>query len=358
MEAGSNLGKPSVQGTTAKATSVLLIEDDAVVGQDIKETLIGLGYRLAGWTAVGRDAVRLAEELQPDVVLMDVGLKGDMDGIQAATAIHERLSVPIVFMTGYRDEDTLNRAVCSEPAGYLVKPFEEIELRCAIEVAVHRHRAEVAMREREVTLQRTADLLESLSLVDELTGLKNRRAFYALAQQEIKAARRDDRMLALLFIDVNDLKPINDVHGHAAGDFVLRETAQVLAHSSRESDIVARLGGDEFVILARVTDELSADAILRRLDENLLAANERPETSYKLDLSVGMVLVDSSNDDDDITALLAKADAYMYEEKRARRQRVASDQERSGGSALSRLFTKVFRPMQKPETRKASGLAR
>lgn len=343
----------SAQEDRSERTSVLLIEDDAVVGQDIKETLTSLGYHLAGWTAVGRDAVHLAEELQPDVVLMDVGLKGDMDGIQAATAIHERLSVPIVYMTGYRDENTLHRAVCSEPAGYLVKPFEEIELRCAIEVAVHRHRAETAMREREVTLQRTADLLESLSLVDELTGLKNRRAFYALAQQEIKAARRDGRMLALLFIDVNDLKPINDMHGHAAGDVVLRETAQVLAHSSRESDIVARLGGDEFVILARVADELSADTILQRLDENVESANARKENRFKLDLSVGMVIVDPSAEDEDITTLLAKADAYMYEEKRARRQRIAIDQEKGSGSALARLFTKVFKSLQKPEARKA-----
>lgn len=354
MEVSSNLGKSTAaQDNLSDKPSVLLIEDDAVVGQDIKETLIGLGYNLVGWAAAGRDAVRMAEELEPDVVLMDVGLKGDMDGIQAATAIHERASVPIVFMTGYRDENTLHRAVCSEPAGYLVKPFEEIELRCAIEVAVHRHRAEVAMREREVTLQRTADLLESLSLVDELTGLKNRRAFYALAQQEIKAARRDGRMLALLFIDLNDLKPINDKHGHAAGDVVLRETAQVLARSSRESDIVARLGGDEFVILARVADELSADTILQRLDENVEMFNAQPENRFKLDLSVGMVIVDPSNDDEDITALLAKADAYMYEEKRARRQRLAMNEEKTGGSALSRLFTKVFRSLQKPEARKA-----
>lgn len=340
---GSSVGRDEVE----QQTSVLLIEDDAVVGQDLKEMLLSLGYRLAGWATSGREAIRLAQQLKPDLILMDVGLKDDIDGIQAATAIHEHDSIPVVFMTGYRDENTLHRAVLSEPAGYLVKPFEEVELRCAIEVAVHRHRAEVALREREVTLQRTADLMQSLSLIDELTGLKNRRAFFALAQQEIKSARRDNRVLALLFIDVNELKPINDLHGHAAGDQALRQTAQVLASTSRESDIVARLGGDEFVVLARVNDDVSADVLMQRLSENLAAANAQNDTPFKLDLSIGMVLV-HPNSDEDITALLAKADAYMYEDKRASRQQSESQ----GKTALSKLFTKVLKPLQKPEVRK------
>jgi diguanylate cyclase (GGDEF)-like protein len=346
MEVRSSWGNSVGTGESDRQTSVLLIEDDAVVGQDLKEMLQSLGYKLVGWAASGHEAVRLAQQLKPDLILMDVGLKDDMDGIQAANAIHQYDSIPIVFMTGYRDENTLHRAVLSEPAGYLVKPFEEVELRCAIEVAVHRHRAEMALREREVTLQRTADLMQSLSLIDELTGLKNRRAFFALAQQEIKSARRDDRVLALLFIDVNELKPINDIHGHATGDQALRQTAHVLASSSRESDIVARLGGDEFVVLARVTDDSSADVLLQRLSEHLAAVNAKNEFPFTLDLSIGMVLVHPTGDED-ITTLLAKADAYMYEDKRAGRQ-----QTEEGGTVFSRLFTRVLKPLQKPEQRK------
>jgi two-component system, cell cycle response regulator len=331
--------------------SILLIEDDVIVGQDLKEMLTDLGYRLAGWTSAGREAINLAEQLKPDLILMDVGLNGDIDGIEAATAIHERALVPIIFMTGYRDESTLHRAVLSGPAGYLVKPIDQVELRCAIEVAVHRHRAEVAMLEREIALQRTADLMESLSLIDELTSLKNRRAFFALAQQELKAARRDRRLLALLFIDVNELKPINDRHGHAVGDRALQETAQVLAMTSRESDIVARLGGDEFVVLARVSDSISADSLLHRLSENLEHSNARSNAPFVLDLSIGMVVVDP-NSDDDITALLAKADAYMYQNKQARKQRHA---ESRGEGPLARFLTRVLRPLQRPSARKATG---
>lgn len=333
----------------ANNTSILLIEDDVLVGQDLKEMLTGLGYRVVGWTMNGNEAVKLAQQLKPDLILMDVGLKGDIDGIQAATAIHELAVIPIVFMTGYRDENTLHRAVLSGPAGYLVKPFGEVELRCAIEVAIHRHRAEVALLEREIALQRTADLLESLSLVDELTGLKNRRAFFALAEQEIKAARRDYRLLSLLFIDVNELKPINDRLGHAIGDQALRETAQVLAMTSRESDIVARLGGDEFVILARVSDQNSADALQHRLSENLAHSNSQTKSPFVLDLSIGMIVIDPASEEEDLATLLAKADAYMYQNKRARGR---SNRESNPGRTLSGLFSKVFRPLQKNSLRK------
>lgn len=296
---------------------ILLVEDDPIVAFDIRESLNKLGYCVVGVAIEGLEAVAMAKSLRPSLVLMDVGLPGTMDGIQAAAAIQEHAQTPVIFLTGFLDDDTLNRAVRhAGPSGYLGKPFKEVELRCAIEVAVHKHRAEIASREREEALRRNAEILHSLSLVDELTGLRNRRGFFTLAQQEMKVARREHIPLALFFLDLNGLKQINDEIGHSAGDRALREAAAILRHTFRESDILARLGGDEFVALTRLSDVDSITPLRQRLREQLAEFNAGSDCPFNLDMSIGAVLVDL-NSGDDIEALLALADAAMYEEKRA-----------------------------------------
>lgn len=297
----------------ASDISILVVEDEGIVAQDLLETVARLGYRVAGVASEGVQAVCMAEELQPQLIIMDVGLRGEVDGIQAAQMIQERGHVPVIFLTGHRDLETLERAVKTGPLGYLVKPFQEVELRCSIEVAIHKHRAEIATREREEALRRNADLLTSLSLVDELTQLRNRRGFFELAEQALKIARRERHILGLFFVDLNGLKQINDTLGHLVGDQALRETADALRQTFREADIVARLGGDEFVALAHVQQDTSA--LRERLREQLALINAVPGRSYTLDVSIGTTLVDVTTDS--VEDLIARADADMYEEKRA-----------------------------------------
>jgi diguanylate cyclase (GGDEF)-like protein len=296
------------------STSILLVEDDAVVAQDLQETVTRLGYRVVGVASEGVQAVCMAEDLRPELIVMDVGLSGEIDGIQAAQLIHERTHVPLIFLTGHRDLQTINRAVRTGPLAYLVKPFQEVELRCAIEVAIHKHRAELATRAREEALRRNAELLVSLSLIDDLTQLRNRRGFFELAQQALKVARREGSAMGLFFVDLNGLKKINDQFGHLAGDQALRDTANVLRHTFRISDIVARLGGDEFVALAHVHDDTTA--LRKRLREQLALFNAAATRLFAIDVSIGTTMVDASADDD-IETLIARADAAMYEEKRA-----------------------------------------
>ncbi len=158
--------------------------------------------------------------------------------------------------------------------------------------------------------------MKSLSLLDELTQLRNRRAFFELAGQALKVARRERHPLALFFMDLNGLKHINDTLGHLAGDQALRDAADVLRNTFRDADILARLSGDEFVALAHVARD--ADAPRRRLREHLDAFNAAACRPYTLDLSIGAALVADSTED--LQALIARADAAMYEEKRARRR--------------------------------------
>ena len=315
--AADNFDAAEAVQTAPARLSILLVEDEGITGQDIKECLSSLGYDVSGWASCAEEAIAMADGLNPDLILMDVGLQGEMDGIEAARVIHEIRHVPIIFLTGFRDADTLRRAVLTGPHGYLLKPFQDVELRSAIEVAVYKHRAEVAVREREAALRKSAEMLESLSLVDDLTGLRNRRGFFTLGQQEIKLARREQRMLALFFMDLNGLKQINDRLGHASGDAALADIATVLRQTFRASDVIARLGGDEFVALANITEEFAIEAVKQRLADALAAFNEAAGRPYRVELSVGAVMSHPTNEED-IDALLERADQRMYKHKRAR----------------------------------------
>ncbi|MFI5070739.1 MAG: GGDEF domain-containing protein [Terriglobales bacterium] len=153
----------------------------------------------------------------------------------------------------------------------------------------------------------------SLALVDDLTRLYNRRAFNALAAQQLKVMRRKAQGLLLFFADVDHLKTINDTYGHREGDLALVRAADALERTFRNSDILARLGGDEFAVLALEASCQDQDAILRRLEGHLQEASAE-EPRYKLSLSAGVARFDPKHNLS-LADLLARADRAMYEQK-------------------------------------------
>lgn len=132
---------------------ILVVEDEVIVAEDIKGRLIELGYEVVGIAHTGRGAVDAAVESVPDLVLMDIMLKGDMDGIAAAEEIKRRLDLPVIYLTAYSDNETLERAKIAEPFGYLLKPFEERELHASIEMALHKHRLESELAEARAKIK-------------------------------------------------------------------------------------------------------------------------------------------------------------------------------------------------------------
>jgi diguanylate cyclase (GGDEF)-like protein len=158
--------------------------------------------------------------------------------------------------------------------------------------------------------------LRSLALTDDLTGFYNRRAFLALATQQIRVAIRKGQGLLLFFADVDYLKEINDTCGHREGDLALVHTANALEQTFRSSDILARLGGDEFAVFALETSSQNEDVILRRLEKNLKASNAG-ETRYELSLSIGAARFDPKTPVS-LGELLTQADQSMYRQKRDR----------------------------------------
>ena len=132
-----------------RPSSVLVVEDERLVAADITMRLERLHYRVTGSVATGAEAISSALADPPDLVLMDIMLKGPMDGIDAAKAIRRERDIPVIFLTANSEEQTFQRAKEAEPDAYLLKPFEENDLRIAIEVALHRHEVNVRLRERE-----------------------------------------------------------------------------------------------------------------------------------------------------------------------------------------------------------------
>jgi diguanylate cyclase (GGDEF)-like protein len=159
--------------------------------------------------------------------------------------------------------------------------------------------------------------MEQLALTDELTGLRNRRGFLVLADQALRMARRTRAKCALVFIDLDGLKRVNDARGHAAGDAMIAAAANVLAQVFRESDVVARVGGDEFAVLA-VLDEIDGSSALNsRLAAAIERVNAESAPSLRLSMSVGIEEL-ASHSELPLDALLERADRAMYERKRRR----------------------------------------
>ena len=143
------VGERDPEPTAAHPIRVLVVEDESVVSKDIQESLKGLGYAICGTAFAGQEAIKKAETLQPDLVLMDIVLKGDIDGVEAAETIRSRFHIPVIYLTAYSDEHTLNRAKVTEPSGYILKPFDERELHTTIEVAMYRHTMQKKLKESE-----------------------------------------------------------------------------------------------------------------------------------------------------------------------------------------------------------------
>ena len=172
-----------------KRAKILIVEDEMIIAGELEARMVALGYDVAGIAASGEEAIQLAFEKRPDLVFMDIVLKGEMDGIQAAGVISKGLSIPIVYLTAYADQSTLERAKVTEPMGYLVKPFSESELRAAVEIALYKHEAETKLREIG---QRLTDTLKGMGDGVLTTDLRGRITVMNPAAESLVGCRYED----------------------------------------------------------------------------------------------------------------------------------------------------------------------
>jgi len=206
----------------------------------------------------------------------------------------------VIVMAGVIDDYSYDQAIEAGASDFIKKPF-----------TVH----EMMVRIKQVMLQ---EKVREMSIPDELTGLHNRRGFFAIAQQQLKVTKRVQGILALVFADLDDFKTINDTWGHHKGDEALVAMADVLKRSFRESDLIARISGDDFALLLFNTHENNFDIIFGRLQQNIDAFNLRSEVTFFLSLSIVMALYDYSQPCS-LEDLLKLADRRMYDQKQRKK---------------------------------------
>jgi diguanylate cyclase (GGDEF)-like protein len=302
---------------------VLLVEDNAGDADLLQEVL-------AEAHTAAFDVVRVEQLAQAlsclhqehfDVVLLDLSLP-DSQGLETFLRLHEgEPNVPILVVTGFQNDQLPTQAIRQGAQDYLVKGKVNGEaLARSITYAIER--------------QRLLEEVNTCSMIDELTGLYNRRGLQAVAAPLCKTVDRLKNGVALLFIDLDNLKGINDTIGHKEGDRALRETADVLKETFRESDVLARLGGDEFVVLAIGASAASLPLLEERLRATVRAHNAQEGRVYHLSLSVGVAHYDPKRPRS-FKELLNQADALMYEQKRAKRLSQAFGPDRAADEAGS-----------------------
>ncbi|MBK9443185.1 MAG: EAL domain-containing protein [Comamonadaceae bacterium] len=422
------------------AHRILVVEDETIVARDICVQLQMLGYLVVGEARTGEQAVALARQLKPDLVLMDIQLASNMDGITAALAIRAEKDLPVVFLTAFAADDVLERAMLAEPYGYILKPFSDRELRTVLQMAFYKHQAEarahdlaqqnqaildnlasgvitlnvqgqiesinqgactmfgyradqvlgqpvsmlmpwhlrarhdaylvpqadvsldrVVCREREVEGQRQDGTLFPMALTvslisrgglplylgvltdmsqrrrdeekihhlvfyDELTGLPNRRRLLDRLKLAVQASAQTGQHGALIFLDLDHFRHVNETLGPGHGDDLLREVSQRLPTCVREDDTVAHLGGDDFMVmleelgLNRELAALHAAQVADKIAQALRQPYSLRGHHYSSSASIGIVIFDADSGEHD--ELLKMTDAAMYQAKEAGRNAV------------------------------------
>jgi diguanylate cyclase (GGDEF)-like protein len=286
---------------------VLLVEDN----EDhiyIFQTYLSLVENVSlGTMVVPRleDALDMTRENNIDIILLDLMLP-DSKGLDTFTKYHQSFpDIPVVVITALNDENLGIQAVQQGAQDYLIKgDINSNILSRSILYSLIRHRKDENLRQ--------------LALIDELTQLYNRRGFLSVFQQYLKIARRDDKDLLLLMVDVDGLKVINDNYGHLEGDRAIVDTARVLKKTFRGSDLIGRIGGDEFVVLAVQASDKDVKAIKKRLQANIDQYNQTSK-DFTLSLSVGMTAFDPQ-EEVEFEDLLVLADEDLYHQKRQKRK--------------------------------------
>jgi diguanylate cyclase (GGDEF)-like protein len=286
---------------------LLLVEDDPADAELLKDALSKLQHITVDLLCANSlsNALTYLEDRKLDVIISDLGLP-DSQGLETLIKISEKVpEIPIIVLTGYDDEELAVRALKSGAQDYLIKGQIDITiLSRSIRYSI----------ERNHLFQQ----LKAISITDELTGLYNRRGLLMLAKKQLDLAARMNKTMRLIYMDIDNMKWINDNLGHHEGDNALRNIANILKQAFRDYDILARIGGDEFAVLVLEDSKTGADSMISRISTDISSFNAIENRAYQLSVSMGAVPCDPKPDSD-ISMLLTIADKLMYEQKITRK---------------------------------------
>jgi two-component system, cell cycle response regulator len=293
---------------------VLVVEDSAVIRALVRRMLVAGGHTVVE-AAGGAAALAVCRERQPDVVLLDVEMPemSGWDVLAAMKADPDLRDVPVVFLTGRSDTTDMVDGLRLGAHDYLRKPCEPTELLARVQAAARVKRLQDELRQRNEDLDR-------ISRTDALTGLRNRRHVEEYLAKLTSLARRNLEPIAVLVIDIDHFKSVNDTHGHDAGDAVLREVASRMLGSVRLEDMIGRWGGEEFLVVLPNTADQGAAELAERLRQVVadtpcrLADGDAVQVTISVGCAASLI--------DDAGRLVRSADTAMYEAKQTGRNRV------------------------------------
>ncbi len=281
--------------------SLIVVDDEELLLSMLKQSFAEHGFPCRTFPDA-QSALAALASAPAEILITDITMPG-MRGLELtreAKRMHPDLNV--IIMTGFVDDFSYDQAIDAGAADFIKKPFTIQELM---------------MRIKHVKLQ---EKLRTISITDELTGLLNRRGFFALAEQQLKVLSRAKMSMALLFGDLDGLKAINDTWGHQQGDLALIAMADIFRQTFRESDIIARMSGDEFAALLVDTPEKDIPIVSDRLYQNIASFNEHGGAAFTLSISTGVSQACPESRSCSIDELLKEADERMYRNKLQKKQ--------------------------------------
>ena len=233
------------------ATSILIVEDEALIAKTLARKLKRLGYTVNAIVSSSDSAIQEVNQHQPDLILMDIAIKGDKDGIETATIIQEDFHIPVVYLTAYADEGTIERASQTTCYGYLLKPFKEKELHATLTMAMSQHRRMESTRQ-EAKVPEVEDSQDVYS--DPLTGFPNQlvlRDHFQKLIAQMPEAPQGDNTIALVCLNLDRFKRINESVGDVDVALLIKDVLKRLDSSTSPHDafIVRCNNQDEFLLM-------------------------------------------------------------------------------------------------------------
>lgn len=306
---------------------ILVVDDDPNNLKMAKSVLSHEGYKVQ-CAHNGEEALARIRRNPPHLVLLDVNMPG-INGIETMIQLRGKVDyVSVIFVSGCSEIEDVVHGLDSGADDYLIKPYDPRELLARV-------RAQLRIKDVRDELKVANDRLKELVDIDDLTGLYNMRSIYSKIEHELKRAQRFRRSMAVVMLDMDHFKSVNDDHDHLFGSFVLKEIGNIIKQNLRQIDFAARYGGDEFLIVLTEVDENGVRVFCERL--RLAIAGHtfvQEEDSIQLTPSMGAALTHSQCGELDAQGLVRTADNALYRSKEAGRNCVHLYKYSSGRTSL------------------------
>ena len=284
-------------------SKIMIVEDESIIAEDLADSLRTMGYAVVDIVSSGEEAILIATEKQPNLILMDVMLQGEMDGVTAAEKIQSSLQIPIIFLTAYTDNKTLQRVKATNPFGYIVKPFEERNLHLTIEIALQRHQYD------PITLLPNRSLFRAR--LNEILSHKNQASLGDLCNINESHKYQNFPKIPIFYISLDRINRIKVTLGSKNGELVLCNMAKRIKESITGIEMLARLEAAEFAIILKPVEQ-KQDAI--DVAQSILDIISQPTVleGYEVYITASIGITFYPLDDIEVDELLKNANAAMY----------------------------------------------